>query len=294
MPHPRSFLLCGAFSVLTVSSFAQNPTIGGGTCNSSSLNGVYALTVTGRQTNSKGVFNNLFQANGSASFDGLSKVTITLNTNTLQAIATPLAWSGTYSIQANCVGQVAINSGGSLTLDLLLYGGGTDFLVNGSDATYSYAGSGNTQPATCSATMLAGVYAFNATGFSLNGAAVTGAEDVAGLLQFDGQANVTANFTAFTLGSSSPLNLTGTYSISNCGGSAKLIDSKGNTYTLSFSITAENKTAITNFSATLGLNGVVTLSGAARTVYGQPTAALFGDPLNRLGSLRITRLGGRS
>ena len=294
MPYPRTLLLCGTLSVLAVSLSAQNPTIGGGTCNSSSLNGTYSLTLTGRQTNSKGALSNIFQANGAASFNGLNKVTIALNANTLQALSTPVSWSGTYSIQANCVGQLSISSGGTVTFDLLLYNGGTDFLLTGNDAIYSYSGGGNSQPATCSAGMLAGVYAFNATGFSLTGGAVNGAEDAAGLLQFDGQANVTTNLTLYTLGASTPLNLTGTYTISNCTGSAKLTDSKGNSYSMMFAFSAASKTAVTNFSAIFGVNGLFTMSGTVRAVYGQPTSALFLNPVDKPGLLAPFGAGGRS
>lgn len=99
-----------------------------------------------------------FQTNGSATFDGLSKVAISLLANTNQAVATASTWSGTYSVQANCAGVIDITTGGSATLNLSLYDGGTDFLVSGSNASYTYAGGGNTQPASCSASTFSGVY----------------------------------------------------------------------------------------------------------------------------------------
>ncbi len=90
-------------SCLGALPLAAQPVIGGNSCNSASLSGIYAFTLTGRQVTSAGNFTNVLQGNGSANFDGLSKVTITLTTDTLQSVATPLTWSGTYTIQSNCL-----------------------------------------------------------------------------------------------------------------------------------------------------------------------------------------------
>jgi hypothetical protein len=69
-----------------------------------------------------------------------------------------VTWSGSYSVQANCAGTVTVASGGSATFNLALYAAGGDFVLTGNDATYSYSGSGVTQPAGCSAATFAGVY----------------------------------------------------------------------------------------------------------------------------------------
>lgn len=255
---------------------AQTPSIGGGTCNSSSLNGTYALTLTGRQVTSAGTFTNVFQANGSATFDGLRGVTISLTADTLEALATSLSWSGTYSIQSNCAGQLTVNGGGSVTFNLVLYNvgsaGGTAFLLTGNDATYTYSGSGNAQPATCSTGMLSGVYTFNATGFTLGATEVNGAAGGAGLLQFDGQGNVTINLNPAVVGPpSNPVAATGTYSISNCVGSFTLTDTK-HSYSMSLSVSAGNKAASTTAFVTFSRSGNFMLTGTAHAAYGQPTA----------------------
>src|SRR5579863_7527369 len=115
MKHPRGTLLltlsCLPFSPLVAPLLAQ-PQIGGGTCSSATLSGAYAVTLTGRQVTASGNFSGVFQGNGSANFDGLNKVTVNLTTGTVAAVSTPLNWSGTYSVQANCVGVVNITSGG--------------------------------------------------------------------------------------------------------------------------------------------------------------------------------------
>jgi hypothetical protein len=179
------------FGLLALPLLAQ-PQIGGGTCNSSSLNGSYAMSLTGRQVSSSGTFMSVLQAIGTATFDGLSAVNIALTEDTNQEVASPLAWSGTYSVQANCVVTVNITSGGSATLNVMVFNQGKNFQFTGSDATYSYAGNGNTQPpgTTCSLATLNGVYTVNATGYNLTSNAVSGVVAGAGLAQFDGQGNL--------------------------------------------------------------------------------------------------------
>ncbi len=277
-PCSMLFTLC---CLLAAPLLAQQTQIGGGTCNSSTLSGTYAVSIAGRQITSAGNFTNVLQSNGSANFDGLSKVTINLTANTLQSVATPLMWSGNYTVQANCAGVVTITSGNSATLNLVIYAQGVDFLVTGNDAIYNYSGSGNSQTSGCSAGTLSGVYTFSGTGYSLSGAAVNGALAGTGLLQFDGVSNLTVNMNTSEIGSTpTAATLTGSYSISsNCLGSATLADSTktGSTYVMSFSIT---NSAVANgaFDATWAQGGKLLISGSGNAVYGQPTptAAVHG------------------
>ncbi|MGA2136915.1 MAG: hypothetical protein ABSH50_31885 [Bryobacteraceae bacterium] len=267
---------------------AQTTTIGGGTCNSGSLNGTYSVSITGRQVTSataaSATYKNVFQANGSATFDGLSTVSISLMADTNQAVGTSLTWSGTYSVQANCAGVMNITTGDSATLNLAIYDGGVDFLVSGSDASYAYAGSGIAQPAGCLASTFSGVYTLTGTGFALNGSAVSGAEDGTGLVQFDGLGNVTVNITMSTVGAAATaLTLTGTYAVSSsCLGSATLTDASANAYAMSFSI-YNSKVSTTAFYATLAQNSKFLIAGSGHAIFGQPTAdALYREP----GSIR--------
>jgi hypothetical protein len=211
-----------------------------------------------------------------ANFDGLSKVTLTMTTDTAQAVGTPLTWGGNYSMQANCNGVVNLTTGGSATFSLAVYNQGVDFLMTGSDATYAYSANGNTQPSGCSTSTLSGVYSFNATGFALSAGSVSGAEDGAGLFQFDGNGNLTANVTLSMLASASnPVTLTGSYSVSsNCLGTATLTDSKANSYVVSFSISTT--TPVTNGASyvTLAESSKLMISGNLHATYGQaPTGA---------------------
>ncbi len=135
------------FAGLIAAPLVAQTQIGGGTCSSSSLNGIYAVSITGRQVTSSGTFTGALQALGTATFDGLSTVTIALSQNTAQVVGTSLNWSGTYSVQANCAAVVNITTGGSATLNVVVYNQGKDFQLAGNDATYSYTGNGVIQPA---------------------------------------------------------------------------------------------------------------------------------------------------
>jgi hypothetical protein len=254
-------------------------TIGGASCNSSMLSGNYAFSITGRQVTSAGNFTNVFQANGSANFDGQSVAKIALTTGTLQAASSPLTWSGTYTVQANCAGVVTITNGGTAVLNLVLYDQGVDFLVSGNDAIYSYSGSGNNQPTACSAATLSGVYMFTATGYSLSGSSTNGFAAGTGLLQFDGVSGITVNATLSALGTTtSGTVLTGSYSVSStCLGSATLTSSKGASYVMSFSIENVTKVNMTDFLVTLAQSGSLLLSGSGHPVYGQPTTVTTAD-----------------
>jgi hypothetical protein len=261
-------------SCLPAAPLVAQPAIGGNACSSATLNGIYAFALTGRQVTASGTFSNVFQGNGSATFDGLSKVTVTMTTDTIQAVGTPLTWTGTYTMQANCFGAITITSGGSAVLNLLPYDGGTNFLVTGNDSTYSYSGgTGNNQPTGCSAATFSGVYMFTGTGFNLSSGAVNGVDNGSGLLQFDGVSSVTANFTLSASGNITAAGtLTGSYSVSStCVGSATLSSSAGITYVMALSVSNANTVSASGFYVTLAANGKVLVSGTGHPIYGQPT-----------------------
>ena len=115
-------LLVTILGMLALPAIAQ-PVIGGGMCNSATLTGTYELLLNGRQLTSTGAVTQVFQGVGTAAFDGLSKVTINLTANTVtasQSFGTPVTYSGTYSLQSNCVGTIAITSGDTATYALKL------------------------------------------------------------------------------------------------------------------------------------------------------------------------------
>jgi hypothetical protein len=270
------FLIC-----LLPASLAAQTQIGGGTCSSSSLKGAYSATLTGRQLTSSATFASALQANGSATFDGQSKVIMQFTANTLQGVALPLNYSGTYSIQANCAGAITITAGDAITFNLEVYNQGNGFLITGSDATYAFTGGGNMQPASgCTVAKLAGVYTVNLTGYGLSGTTVNGIGNAVGLAQFDGVSAVTLNITLWTVGmTSSTIAASGSYSIaSSCMGSANLTDAKGNSYVMALSITGATAVAVNGLDVTVAQSSKFILSGAAHPVFGQPTAAASNRP----------------
>ena len=106
------------FSCFASPLLAQPTTIGGGNCSSATLNGAYAVTVSGRGFNGTGNLVSIFQAIGYATFDGLSKATFNLTADTNQGIGSTVTWLGTYSVQVNCVATLTIASGGNANFNM--------------------------------------------------------------------------------------------------------------------------------------------------------------------------------
>src|SRR5579871_633079 len=268
----KLFMLC----TLAAPLFAQ-PEIGGGACTSGSLSGAYAISVTGRQVTAAGTFTNAFQAIGSATFDGLNKVSLALTADTPKAVSSTLTWSGTYSIQANCAGAITITAGANAVFNLVVYNNGLNFLITGSDAAYYYSGSGSSDVCSSDLALLSGSYVLNGTGYGLSGTNVSGVTDADGVLQFDGKGKVTANVNLYAGGNAaSAITSTGSYSVaSSCLGSASLTDSKGNSYSMSLSINSGNATADTDLLATFAQAQKFMIDGAAHTVTADTCNASF-------------------
>jgi hypothetical protein len=213
--------------------------IGGGACSSASVSGAYSLTLTGRDVSSSVVFTKVSQGIGTATFDGLSKVTFSLTTNLNQTAGVSQTLSGTYSMQANCIGVLNITSGDTATYSLESYNQGKDFLITGQDATYSYAGSGVLLPTACSTSQLSGNYSFNGNGFSLASGVISGVNNISGTLQFDGISAVTGTWYIAAGTSNTTSTVTGQFAVTaSCTGTGTVTDSRGNTYSLLFTVTA--------------------------------------------------------
>lgn len=238
MMSKYSFLACLP-GLLAVPLLAQ-PQIGGGTCSSATLSGNYSATLTGRGLSSAVALTSTSEAIGSAVFDGQSKVSFTLTTNTNKTFGTAQTLSGTYVLQANCTGTVTITTGDAASFTLEAYNGGKSYLIIGQDGTYSFTGSGSVLPATCPASITAGTYPINGTGLGLTSGAISSAIDVIGVLNFTGTNTVAMNIVVATNGSSRNVSATGAYSLStsNCSATATLTDGSGNTYALAFEFTS--------------------------------------------------------
>jgi uncharacterized protein (TIGR03437 family) len=237
MKHAAELL---ALSLFAIPAVAQ--TISGGPCSAATLSGTYSLILSGRGISSTGAFTGGYEGVGTSTFDGKSAVTFTGTANTNVTAGKAFTYSGTYTLGSNCMGTITLTSGSSATFTLVAWGNsskpGLDFDVTGSDSNYVYSGSGAaTMPPLCATATVSGEYVYEASGFTLNGTLQTGALDESGVLQFDGQGNVTASYTNFSNGAT--VTASGTYTMgSNCVGSATVTDSSGITDALNFTITA--------------------------------------------------------
>jgi hypothetical protein len=263
-------LCLGWAAVLLPAALLAQPQIGGGQCSSSTLNGNYSLSLSGRQmsqASSSGAtvlgFKGALQGIGSASFDGQNKITITLANNTNSATGTAQTWSGTYTLQANCTGTVTLTGNETATFTLGAYDSGATYFLDGYDGTYSFTGSGTSLPATCSASLLNGTYAFNGNGFVLNSGAIGTVNAISGILTFDGTNAATGNWYVSIAGGTQNTVTTGAFTVtSNCTASATLSDTSGNKYSLQMVITAPKGT---NFILS-GASPSIMFSGSGRTL----------------------------
>jgi uncharacterized protein (TIGR03437 family) len=221
--------------VFTLAQAFAQPQIGGGTCSTASLSGNYAVTLAGRQASST-AFTSVYQANGVANYDGQGNVTFTLTANSNVSAVQPVKEAGTASISSNCTGTLTFPTE---TFNLAVYNQGKGFLFSGTDNISSFSGNGSAQPATCLTATLSGVYAFSANGFNLSGTTISSVADITGLLQFDGQSKLTADWTMTSGTAMTQVSGTGTYAVntpSSCLGSATLADTNGKAYTFAFSL----------------------------------------------------------
>ena len=235
MKIPRT--LIGCIPLLFTLTLSAQPQIGGGTCDSSTLNGPYSITLTGRDVGASVGFSNVLQGVGTATFDGLNKISIVLTNNTNKGQNVPQTLAGTYSMQANCIGAINITAGDAATFTLGTFASGNNFFIDGQDGVYSFTGNGSALPTGCTASILSGTYPFNGNAFGLNATAISSVNFISGVFTFDGTNAMTA--TLYISGSTAPVQLTGKFTvISGCTGTATLADSSGNSYAIEFTITA--------------------------------------------------------
>ncbi len=261
----RCIFVLACLSALPGGPLLAQTTIGGGICSTASLNGTYSLSLTGRGVNSSGVFTKISEGVGTATFDGESKVTLSLTTNTNSSTGVSQTLSGGYTLQANCSGFVSITSGDTATFTLEAYNNPTEslsknFLLTGQDGTFAFTGSGGVLPASCSASQLSGIFAFNGTSFALNTGVMSGVGTISGLLTFNGSSGLTTTWYAST-GTSTGISTDtagGTYSVaSGCTAMATVTDSSGQAWNLTFVLTSAtgNGFTITGAAPTLMFSG---------------------------------------
>ncbi len=251
--------------------------IGGSACSSASLSGSYSLTLNGVDLASSGKYTKVLQGIGTAAFDGLSNVTLSLPTQTL---------IGTYSLDGNCTGLIAITDGDTANFTLASWNNGKAYALSGQDGTFEFSGGGTMLPASCDATVLSGSYTFAASGYALSSSFVSDVRTVSGVLQFDGMGTITTNWNNTTG--------TGTYNVTpSCIGSAAVQDSAGNTWNLQFTLTADSGFVVSGASPQLMFSGSgrpqTTASACSNTSLNGPfNLTLNGRQMNLSGALAST------
>ncbi len=239
-------------------------------CSNATLKGPFNIVMEGRQVNLSGALASTFQAVGSATFDGAGNLTFNLTANSNQFRGRLETMSGTYGLDETCTGTVDISSGGTAAFTLIADGDGQSFTINGGDGTFALSGGGNPQ-ASCTASTLAGPYAFSGSGAAFAFGSIVGFDSVSGVLVFDGRGNLTANWTTATKQSGTPASASGAYSITPaCQGTATLQDSAGSTWTLNFVTTSSSGSALALDLANL----LVSFSGSAHVIASDPGAAI--------------------
>jgi uncharacterized protein (TIGR03437 family) len=269
MKTPR-FSLVLPLCLLAAPVWAQ--TIGGGNCNSTNLGGSYRIILNGRGISAAGAFTGSFQSVGTATFDGQGGVTLAGTANTNLAQGQDFSYTGTYSLPSNCYGALSITTTSAATFSLVVWQGGKQFDIVGSDAAYVYSGSGSNIQPNCDTPTLSGEFTFTSSGFTLSGTTQTGGQDEAGVLQFDGQGNVTASYTD-TQGGAAPASLTatGTYDVSTfCSASMTLTDSAGKANAWNFQIAGLHGENLFLIAA----NSAFVRTGAAHSAFTNPSQAI--------------------
>jgi uncharacterized protein (TIGR03437 family) len=257
-------------------------------CSAATLNGVRALILTGRDVSSAAVLSKAFQSTGTATFDGVGKVSFNLTANTNVAAGASVTWSGSYTLGSNCVGVVNVLSGDLASFTLIAYNQGKAFSIVGQDGTYALTGTGSTAPAACANATLSGVWVFNGTGFSLTGNAVTGVTGISGTLQFNGRGSVGGSWSVVTNGSSTPATVSGQYSVTSaCLASAAVTDASGVAYALNLAFTsADGSDAAFDIATPLALfalsghatftnPGLAVVSAASGSAASTPAGSIF-------------------
>jgi uncharacterized protein (TIGR03437 family) len=247
------------------------PSPGSGTCSTATLNGTYSLSLSGRDIQQNGDFAGSLQGVGTATFDGNGNVTLTGTENSNTAQGQALSYAGTYTLPSSCSGTVTANG---IQLPLVVWNNGESIAITGQNGPYVLSGTGsNTAPAACAAATLSGEYIFSASGFTETGNVPAGAEDEAGVLQFDGQGNITANFTD-TQGGATPVtaSATGTYAVApgGCTASATLKYTSRTAESMNFVISGAHGETLDLMAADSQFERI----GSAHSAFGNPSQAI--------------------
>src|SRR5262249_19552890 len=130
-------------------------------------------------------------------------------------------------------------------------------------------------PAACLMSTLSGAFLFSGTGNSLAGSTNTGLADLEGVLNFDGQGNVSGTWTQVSNAAGTNITAMGTYSLTGaCVGTISLTDSSGSTYTGPVAMEAPDANGYpNNFVVVLTMPQLI-FSGTGRSAFVNPGEAV--------------------
>ena len=149
-------------------------------CSPATLTGNYSLLLTGRTLSPAGVLTASFQGTGTANFDGVGSVVLTLTVNSRLALGTAETLSGTYTLASKLRRySFSITTGDVASFTLLAFNSGKNYTITGGDAVYPLTGNGAAQPLSCTAASVSGAYAFSGSG---NATSTPSSIGVSGLL----------------------------------------------------------------------------------------------------------------
>lgn len=280
MKKTRLVCLCSLAGLLAGPALAQTATV---PCSAATLNGKYTLTLTGR-TLSSGAAAAVFDGLGTATFDGASKVTFTGNYDSAAANFQAFTYSGTYTLPSSCFGTITFTSGLQASFVITAWSGGQQFDLSGAQTAPGttpvlvFGGSGtNVGPVACATASVSGPYTYYAVGSSIVGSAISDAANEGGTLYFDGEGDVTANYTntSSQSGASSGSG-TGAYTVtSTCTGSATVKDSvTGAMRIFNFSINGQHGENQRLNEYTTGASTGFIGSGAAHNAFDNPSQSI--------------------
>ncbi len=235
----RYGLIGAALSFLLAVPMAVDAQTTPAPCSPATLKGIHAIVLTGRNVNASAALSAAMQALGSATFDGVGAVSMSLTANTNLAQGVAETFFGTYTLPSNCVGSMNLTTGDTGSFTLIAFNKGASFTITGQDTNYALTGTGAAQPPACITSTLSGNYAFSGNGYALKGSAITGVSNVSGLLQFDGKGGITGNWSVATNGVATPDTVTGQYSLTSaCLASGTMTDPSGAAFPFSVTLTS--------------------------------------------------------
>ena len=247
--------------------------IGGGTCTTSTLSGTYFYLLSGSVQSPGGYY--AYAELGKLVADGHGNVS-GQSRSSLGGVLTNNTLAGTYVVQGSCSGTMSLTFDGQAEspITFLLTNGGLAAVVAFSTPGQVVVGRAYRQTAQtgsiqCRSASLSGAYGFLLTGVSaLSGSTAEYYSD-AGNVVSDGGGNLTSQDVVNLGGTTSQLQATGTYSISNdCTGTAKLSSQTGggNYY---FAVAGDGQTVL--FMET---DPGATVAGTAQPQFAAPPQAV--------------------